>query len=75
MLKIKIIAKYTTNLLGMISTLILGLNAIDGITIPYCRQIIDVIVLLLPADNSSKISIKTSFSLSPNSSMGTAFMA
>ena len=41
MLKIKIIAKYTTNLLGMISTLILGLNAIDGITIPYCRQIID----------------------------------
>ena len=46
MVKIKIIAKYTTNLLGMISTLILGLNAIDGITIPDCRQIIDVIVLL-----------------------------
>lgn len=46
MQKIKVIAKYTTNLLGMVSTIILGLNAIEGITIPYCRQIIDVIVLL-----------------------------
>lgn len=43
--KIKKIAKYTTNILGMIGTILLGLNAIDGITIPYCHQIIEVIAV------------------------------
>ena len=32
--KIKTIAKYTTNFIGMIMFVITGLNAIDGINIP-----------------------------------------
>ena len=39
----KKIAKYTTNVLSIISALIVGINAIDGITIPYAHQIIEVI--------------------------------
>lgn len=37
--KLKQIAKYTTNILGIISALIVGFNAIDGVTIPYAIQI------------------------------------
>ena len=43
--KIKKIAKYATNILGMIGAIILGLNAIDGITIPYTHQIVEVIAV------------------------------
>lgn len=44
--KIKKIAKYTTNILGIIATLILGFNAIDGITIPYTQQIVEGIAVV-----------------------------
>ena len=43
--KIKKIAKYTTNILGMIGAILLGLNAIEGITIPHCTQIIEIIAV------------------------------
>ena len=41
--KIKVISKYTLNVLTIISALILGINAVEGITIPYCTQITGVI--------------------------------
>ena len=43
---VKKIAKYTTNGLGMIATILLGLNAIDGISIPYTHQIVEVIAVI-----------------------------
>lgn len=43
MKKVKKVAKYTTNILAIISALITGINAIDGITIPYAYQIVQVI--------------------------------
>ncbi len=44
--KIKKIAKYTTNILGMISMLIVGINAIDGINIPYALVIVQIIAVI-----------------------------
>lgn len=44
--KVKKVAKYTTNILGIIATLILGFNAIDGITIPYTTQIVEGIAVI-----------------------------
>lgn len=44
--KVKKIAKYTLNILGAISMLIVGINAIDGITIPYAIQIVQVIAVV-----------------------------
>ena len=44
--KIKTIAKYTTNILGIFATLILGFNAIDGITIPHTTQIVEGIAVV-----------------------------
>ena len=44
--KIKKIAKYTTNGLGIIAALITGINAIEGITIPYALQIVQVIAVI-----------------------------
>lgn len=44
--KIKTYAKYTTNILGMIAALIVGFNAIDGITIPYATQIVEGIAVI-----------------------------
>ena len=41
----KKIAKYVLNTLSVISMLIAGINAVDGITIPYARQIIEVIAV------------------------------
>lgn len=46
MKKVKRISKYFMNVLAMINTLIIGLNAIDGITIPYYVQIIEIIGLI-----------------------------
>lgn len=43
---IKKIAKYTINILAIISALITGINAIDGITIPYAYQIVQVIAVI-----------------------------
>ena len=44
--KIKKIAKYTTNVLGIIAALVAGLNSVDGITIPYAIQIVQVIAVV-----------------------------
>ena len=44
--KIKKIAKYTTNILGIIAALIIGFNAIDGITIQYTTQIVEGIAVV-----------------------------
>lgn len=44
--KIKTISKYATNILGMISAIILGLNSVEGIDIPFTTQIIEVIAVI-----------------------------
>lgn len=44
--KIKQIAKYTTNILAIIAALISGINAVEGITIPYAIQIVQVIAVV-----------------------------
>lgn len=44
--KVKQIAKYTTNVLAIIAALVAGINAVDGITIPYAIQIVQVIAVL-----------------------------
>ena len=44
--KIKKIAKYTTNILGIIGALVSGINAVEGITIPYAIQIVQVIIVI-----------------------------
>lgn len=44
--KIKKIIKYSMNILGIIGALITGINAIDGITIPYAYQIVQVIAVI-----------------------------
>lgn len=44
--KIKKIAKYTTNVLGIIAALVTGINGVEGITIPYAIQIVGVIAVV-----------------------------
>ena len=41
--KIKTIAKYLTNILAIVSALVAGINAVDGIAIPYAIQIVAVV--------------------------------
>lgn len=42
----KKIAKYTLNILTIISALILGINAVEGVNIPYASQIVGVITAI-----------------------------
>lgn len=44
--KLKTIAKYVTNILAIISALVAGINAVEGITIPYAVQIVQVIAVV-----------------------------
>lgn len=44
--KVKKIAKYTTNVLAIIAALVAGINAVDGITIPYAIQTVQVIAVI-----------------------------
>lgn len=44
--RVKKVAKYAVNILGAISMLIVGINAIEGITIPYAHQIVEVIAVV-----------------------------
>ena len=44
--EMKKIAKYTTNVLAIISALVAGINAVEGITIPYAIQIVQVIAVV-----------------------------
>ena len=46
MKKIKKIAKYVLNTLNIVNTLILGINSVEGITIPYTTQISGVILVI-----------------------------
>lgn len=44
--KIKKLAKYFINITSAISALFIGINAIEGIYIPYCNQIVEVIAVV-----------------------------
>lgn len=44
--KIKKIAKYATNILAIVAALVSGINAVEGITIPYAIQIVQVIAVV-----------------------------
>jgi hypothetical protein len=44
--KVKKIAKYATNGLAIIGALVSGINAVEGITIPYAVQIVQVIAVV-----------------------------
>jgi len=44
--KVRKIAKYATNILAIISALVAGINAVEGITIPYAIQIVQVIAVV-----------------------------
>lgn len=46
MKKVKQIAKYTTNILGMVSMLIVGINAIDGVDIPNAMVLVQIIAVI-----------------------------
>ena len=46
MKKVKQIAKYVTNILAIIAALVTGINAVEGIEIPYAIQIVQVIAVL-----------------------------
>lgn len=43
----KKIIKYTANILAVINALLLGLNSVEGIVIPYCTQITGVIGVVI----------------------------
>ena len=44
--KIKKISKYVLNGLNILNALLLGINAVEGITIPYTHQISGVILVI-----------------------------
>jgi hypothetical protein len=44
--KVKTIAKYVTNILAIVSALVAGINAVEGITIPYAVQTVQVIAVI-----------------------------
>ena len=44
--KLKKIAKYTINVLAIVSALVAGIHAVDGITIPHAIQIVQVIAVV-----------------------------
>ena len=39
--------KYATNILGMLNALLIGINAVEGISIPYCTQITGVMAVII----------------------------
>lgn len=43
---IKVIIKYTTNILAMVSAIIVGINKIEGIDIPYANTIVEIIAVI-----------------------------
>lgn len=44
--KLKKVAKYTTNVLAIVSALIAGINGVESITIPYAIQIVQIIAVV-----------------------------
>ena len=61
MKKIKKIAKYTTNILAIINALILGINQVEGITIPYATQITGVIGVIMGVNGTYLLGQKALF--------------
>ena len=47
MKKLKKVSKYVLNILTIVNALILGINAVEGITIPYCSQISGVLCAIM----------------------------
>lgn len=45
--KVKKVSKYILNVLTILNALVLGINAVEGITIPYCTQITGVIAVTM----------------------------
>ena len=56
---IKKISKYTLNILTILNALILGINAVDGITIPYVAQISGVICAVMAVISTYLLGQKT----------------
>lgn len=50
--------KYTTNILGVINALLIGFNAVDGISIPYCTQITGIIAVIIGVLSGGLITTK-----------------
>lgn len=46
MKKVKIISKYLLNGLTIVNALLVGINEVEGISIPYCNQISGVILVV-----------------------------
>lgn len=46
MKKVKKISKYVVNTLNIINALLLGINSVEGISIPYTTQISGVILVI-----------------------------
>lgn len=44
--KVKKVAKYLTNILAIVSASVAGINAVEGITIPYAIQIVQIIAVV-----------------------------
>lgn len=44
--KIKKISKYSTNVLAIVAALVAGINSVEGITIPYAIQIVQIIAVV-----------------------------
>ena len=65
--KIKTIAKYTINVLAIISALVTGINAVEGITIPYAIQIVQVIAVVQGVISTYLLGQKAIIMLRPKS--------
>ena len=46
MKKVKIISKYLLNGLTIVNALLVGINEVEGINIPYCNQISGVVLVV-----------------------------
>lgn len=57
--KVKKISKYVLNVLTIISALLFAINNVDGVTIPYCPQIIGVISAINGVISAYLLSDKT----------------
>lgn len=45
----KKIAKYTLNVLNIINFLIIGINSVEGVSIPYYTQIVGIMAVVMSA--------------------------
>lgn len=66
MKKVKKISKYILNILTIINALLLGINAVEGIKIPYCTQITGVIAVIMGVISTYLLSGKAKDKLTNN---------